>query len=34
MKVGKITFSTITTTLLPLSWGPQCQGLNFDSFDA
>jgi hypothetical protein len=33
MNLGKITVSTITTTLRPLSWGPQCQGFNFDSFD-
>jgi enoyl-CoA hydratase/carnithine racemase len=33
MNPGKITVSTITTTLRPLSWGPQCQGFNFDSFD-
>jgi len=33
MNLGKITVSTITTTVRPLNWSPQCQGCNSDSFD-
>jgi hypothetical protein len=33
MNLGKITVSTTTTRLHPLSWGLQCQGLKFDSFN-